>query len=241
MHLYLNANNAPGASRCGGPALLCSSGPLGFLAPDPMPTPNSQFPGSSGQLPTQSPHRPVRAQLTHTVLQIVDLLSVRDLRNVPRLTCLYAIRLCFVSTALGSIAPSAFPADDSTIRRPSSLRRVPSGQVPLLPRYYKGATTSRCPSHLVSFPSLGDTIYLPTSIYVCSFQASGRFSPLARGFFLRQPLSGSVRHGDNEISQVPGQPSFAFALLSDPGGTSASGLSTLRCCPCTPNCEDSRV
>ena len=51
------------------------------------------LPGSSGQLPAQSPHRPVRAQVTHTVLQIVVLLSIRDLRNVPKLTCnmLFAI------------------------------------------------------------------------------------------------------------------------------------------------------
>jgi len=40
--------------------------------------------------------------------------------------------------------------------------------------------------------------------------------------------------------QVPGQPSFASALFSDLGGTSASGHSTLWCYPRKNNCEDSR-
>ncbi len=48
------------------------------------------------------------------------------------------------------------------------------------------------------------------------------------------------RHGVSEISQVPGQPSFASALLSDLGGTSTSGHLTLRCGPRKNNCEDSR-
>jgi hypothetical protein len=52
-----------------------------------------------------------------------------------------------------------FPAGSSTIRRPPFLHGVPAGQVPPLQRYCEGATTSRCPSRLVSFPSLGDTIY----------------------------------------------------------------------------------
>jgi hypothetical protein len=42
------------------------------------------------------------------------------------------------------------------------------------------------------------------------------------GFFFRLP-DPVLRHGDDEISQVPGQPSFAFAPFSDPGGTSVSG------------------
>ena len=116
-------------------------------------------PGRPGWLSTQAPHRPARAVFPHAVPQIVVSLSHRDLRNAPTLTRMFAIRQCFVYTALGSIAPSVFPADGSTIRRPSSLHRVPSGQVPLLPRYYKSAKTSRYPFCRASFPSLGNTIY----------------------------------------------------------------------------------
>ena len=53
-------------------------------------------------------------------------------------------------------------------------------------------------------------------------------------------MSGFLRHGDNEISQVPGLPLFAFALLSDPGGTFASGHLTLGCCPRNHKYKDSR-
>jgi hypothetical protein len=119
----------------------------------------AQCPGRPGWSPTRAPHRPARADFPHAVPQVVVSLSLRDLRSVPTLTRMFAIRQYFVYTALGSIAPFVFPADGSTIRRPSSLPRVPSGQVPLLPRYYKSAKTSRCPSCRASFPSLGNTIY----------------------------------------------------------------------------------
>jgi len=53
-------------------------------------------------------------------------------------------------------------------RRPPSLRRVPAGQVPLPPRYYEGATTSR--RHLAAFRLLHarNTIYRLRSSFVRS-------------------------------------------------------------------------
>jgi hypothetical protein len=59
--------------------------------------------------------------------------------------------------------------------------------------------------------------------FLCSSKVPGRFNLQAWAFLVRHPLSGLIRHGDNEISQVPGQPLFTFALLSDPGETLTSG------------------
>ena len=56
--------------------------------------------------------------------------------------------------------------------------------------------------------------------------AYGLRDALAHGWGVCIPaaLTGIIRHGDSEISQVPGRPSSAFAILSDPGRTSAPGL-----------------
>jgi len=64
--------------------------------------------------------------------------------------------------------------------------------------------------------------------------------PIGQGFLSLVTLIQLRRHGASEISQVPGRPSFVFALLSDLGGTSASGHLTLWCCPRKHNHEDSR-
>jgi hypothetical protein len=64
-----------------------------------------------------------------------------------------------VYTALGSIAPSMFPTDGSTVRCPPSLHWVPSGQVPLLHRYYEDTTTSRRLLTAFRFLHARNTIY----------------------------------------------------------------------------------
>jgi hypothetical protein len=113
------------------------------------------------------------------------------------------------------------------------------GSVPPLHRYCEGATTSRCPSCLASFPSLGNTIYglCPWSSLPMGIRTP---SPIGQGFLYLVTLIQLRRHGVSEISQVPGRPLFASALLSDLGGTSASGHLTLWCYPRKNNCEDSR-
>ena len=132
------------------------------------------------------------------------------------------------------------PTDSSTIRRLPSLHGVPSGWVPPLPRYCEDATTSRCPSRLASFPSLGDTIYgLRPSLFAPSgLQDASAHGPGTSLAVTPLPLH---RHGGNETSQVPGRPSFASASFSDPDGISASGHPTLQYGPRQCNCEDSRL
>jgi len=131
------------------------------------------------------------------------------------------------------------PTDSSTIRRLPSLHGVPLGSVPPLPRYCEGATTSRCPFCLASFPSLGNTIYglCPWSSLPIGIRTP---LPIGQGFLSLVTLIQLRRHGASEISQVPGQPLFASALLSDLGGTSTSGHLMLRCYPRADNGEDSR-
>jgi hypothetical protein len=100
-------------------------------------------PGSPGWLPIQGPHRPARADFPHAVLQTVDSLLRAWLRPSKRLSSilLIAIHRFFVPTTPGSIAPSVFPTDGSTVRCSPSLHWVSSGQVPLLHRYYEDTTS----------------------------------------------------------------------------------------------------
>ena len=74
--------------------------------------------------------------------------------------------------------------------------------------------------------------------------APGKGTATQPGRVWQRGLAGNIiqlrRHGVSEISQVPGRPLFASALLSDLGGTSASGHLTLWCYPRKNSCEDSR-
>jgi hypothetical protein len=92
-----------------------------------------------------------------------------------------AICRCFVDTSVDSIASSVCPTDSSTIRRLPSLHGVLVGSVPPLHRYCEGATTSRCPFCLASFPSLGNTIYRlrPCSSLPVGFRT---LLPMGQGF-----------------------------------------------------------
>jgi hypothetical protein len=45
------------------------------------------FPGRSGQLSAQTPHRPVRARLTHTVPQVIDSLRRQSARSLRVVEC----------------------------------------------------------------------------------------------------------------------------------------------------------
>jgi hypothetical protein len=48
-------------------------------------------PGSSGQLLAQSPHRPLRAQLTHKVLQVIGSLHNKSALSAQRGVGIYGI------------------------------------------------------------------------------------------------------------------------------------------------------
>ena len=91
----------------------------------------------------------------------------------------------------------AFPGFDGTMRRSDSLPPFPPRFVVL-----RLAVPSRAPV-FVSPPA--------------------RRRPRARGFAVWQPHGQMLRDGDGRASQVPGEPSCAYALFFDPGGTDAPG------------------
>jgi hypothetical protein len=91
--------------------------------------------------------------------------------------------------------------------------------VPRLLRYYQGAMTSCRPFRRASLPSLGDTIQ------ALAFRphAAERFRGRCSG--VGHPVSPAGK-GSVETTGSPtflGNPDCALALLSDPGGTDASG------------------
>ena len=101
--------------------------------------------------------------------------------------------------------------------RPASLRGVRVGPVPPLHRYYQDATTP-CRSSRVSSLSLDRRYRLCT----CPSLPTGTgAAPVGLVLLSRSPPAPSS--GNGRASHVPGRPSCVFALLSDPGRTSASG------------------
>jgi hypothetical protein len=61
----------------------------------------------------------------------------------------------------------------------------------------------------------------------CGFAPSGPGRPTAgQGFVARSPLPGITHMEASRTSQVPGEPLCSYAVLSDPGGTDASGAWT---------------
>ncbi len=134
------------------------------------------------------------------------------------------------------------PTDSPTIRRPPSLHGVLVGSVPPLQRYCEGATTSRCPSRLASFPSLGDTIYClrPWSSLPVGFRTP---LPMGRGFLLfsGDPSPASEGMETTRSPKFLGDPPSYLPCSSTPAGPQRQATSTFRCCPCIVNCEDSRI
>ena len=116
---------------------------------------------------------------------------------------------------------------------PSALQRVPAGRVPRLRRYYQGATTPCRSSRRASLPSLGGTILCT----LASLLSAWRATPRAWGFCSTLRLPHPDSGGNDRASHVPGEPSCAYALLFDPGGTDAPGH---RDAPTRPPCEPRR-
>ena len=96
-----------------------------------------------------------------------------------------------------------FPSDDSVIRRSPSLHWLPRATVRQLHRYYQSAPTSRRPSRLAPFRSLGRYHALLLVARQRGVAVAGSSSELRRCL---NPLPSSRSRGDDGISQVPRQP-----------------------------------
>jgi len=138
-----------------------------------------------------------------------------------------------------------FPNRGSLTGRSPSLRRVPSGSVPPLQRYYESAKTAHLAFPFASFPSLrvppADCSFRPwldPSPSALTIIAPGRGSLVSRLPTLRRLSSHSEPMSSPRFL---GNPSRTFALLLDPGGCSVPGVTTRRCC--SRNCyhESSRT
>ena len=126
-----------------------------------------------------------------------------------------------MDTALGSVAPSVFSTDGPTVRCPPSLNWVPSGQVPLLHRYYEGTTTSRHHLAPLRFLRAGNTNLQPTSNSVRSCECTD--APTRRpGISADNPFRFLKAWSQRDL---PGSwmTLRTSALFSDPGRADVSG------------------
>ena len=147
--------------------------------------------GGRGQLPTRGSHRSGRAQLRHPAPRMMASLLVAPSSAI--------LRGCVEMTSRPNV-PVICPPASPIIRSAASLPPGPLGQVPRPHRYYQPTPTSRLPSRLASSPSLGTTTASPL------FAPPGRDdSPRSRTTSTAAPAPPLVG-GENETSQVPGQP-----------------------------------
>jgi hypothetical protein len=86
-------------------------------------------------------------------------------------------------------------------------------------RVLRGAPTPRRPSRRAPFPSPGGTALASLSSLA---RPAGTLRGTSPGFGVRSPDRSPPDRG-GEVSQVPGVPTDARALFSDPGGTGAPG------------------
>ena len=98
------------------------------------------------------------------------------------------------------MSPPSFPPQVPSSGRPLPIRRVLWSEFPDLIGTYQPTPTSRLPSRLASFPSLGPTTASPSSL------PPGRDdSPRAWTISIAAPAPPH-HDGEDEISQVPGRP-----------------------------------
>ena len=97
-----------------------------------------------------------------------------------------------------------FPPNKSMTSRPALLHRVPVGRVPLLRRYYQGATTPCRSSRRASLPSLGGTAEGRLRL---ASAGGKRQTPVDRDALItRVPHTPGVSCGNDRVSHVPGEP-----------------------------------
>ncbi len=155
-------------------------------------------PGGPGRLLTRGSHRSVRARFSAYGSSNHGF----TVRNVIRGGC--------VDTKPRFDVLAVCPRHGSMIRRRASLHRVRSGAVPLLPRYYHGATTSCRPSRRPSLPSRGGTTRCVWSSFLAVPDAPLR----GRGSLgSAYPVTDAAR-GHDRISQVPGEPPLPLCPCS---------------------------
>ena len=131
-------------------------------------------------MPTQAPHRPERAQLTHSVLHVT--VSPREERDVRSSLALLSISLAsrrfsgvLLSVAVSDTRISGFLSIPCVSHQryydttPPFPPQGPMGFVPLYHWYYEGATTSCFPSRRLSFPSGGDTVSRADRFVSCHY------------------------------------------------------------------------
>ena len=177
-------------------------------------------------MPSQGSRRSGRARLTHPVPLAMDSLP-KGIRS--------AIRWCYVDTISKSDVSVVFPSNGTMTRRLASLHgvradsRSPASTV--LSRRYD--SLSPIPPRFVAFAWRYRSGRL-------RFASAGgkRQTPADRDALVtRVPHTPGVSYGSDRASHVPGEPSCAYALLSDPGGTDASGHFDA---PTRPPCEPRR-
>ena len=122
------------------------------------------------------------------------------LRNyVTNNTSSAILRGCVEMTSRPNV-PVICPPASSVVRSAASHPPGPLGRVPRPHRYYQPTPISRLPSRLASFPSLGTTTASPL------FAPPGRDdSPRSWTTSTAAPAPPLIG-GENETSQVPGQP-----------------------------------
>jgi len=162
---------------------------------------------------TQGSHRPVRAQLRHTVPPVMD-----SPQTVHRHTPTDAIRWPCGDVRSRVDALGTGPANESMTRRPlavfPSLHRVLLGRVPRLPRYYEDAKPSCIP--LAALRCL--RLAIPVMYLVFRSHPTRRYLPDGPGVLVR--LSPYRRYtGDDRTSHVPGEaPTAHSPCSSTPAG-----------------------
>src|SRR5438128_8261502 len=141
-----------------------------------------------------------------------------DVKLIFGACCARVAIVCCRVEMLSDLEMSAIgPFRRSAIRRP-----LPStgshGSVPRLPRYYEAFRLPAAHPAALRCPSLGGTaLCARTSLPSVAERSHRRPGALV---LTGCPSCRSTR-GDGRLSQVPGEPHCAHALLFDPGGTSA--------------------
>jgi hypothetical protein len=163
----------------------------------------------AGAVARPGSHRSVRAQLRHTARQVTGSL-IRS-----------AIRWCNVDTVPGSCAPALFPSNGSM-----TWHLLPSPGSERIP-FPCFTGTMRCSDFLPPLPP--HSVAFARRYHVVHLVASLRWAPYAKptGLEFVNPVSPpDLARGDGRTSQVPEESSCVDALLSDPGRTDPSGLTT---------------
>jgi len=199
----------------------------------------------------QAPHRPVRAELPHTVPQVHGFAVGRQRRPAPAgrgklgaVLASAAIRWSLVEMGFELSGSFIVPSNGSMLPMPPSLHGVPSGPVvpastvlwdTKTPSRSRTATPTCRSSRFASLPSLGGTTPRPLRS-LCA----GRWTspPVQPGVWCGGPHRLVSLSGNDRASQVPGEPVEYMPSSPTPGRFPRQASAALRCC--LPLCERRR-